>query len=102
MSIDLHRLVGICWVHQMGCRVAVDTEVSSDLLNFNATDEWKDASIYYHGYLCEFLFCSEGVKDLMEISVTFVRCEEASVDHDDSCGPWHFELEIGIVWDSHE
>ena len=38
----------------------------------------------------------------MEISVALVGFGEAPIDCDDARGSWHFELEVGVVWDRHE
>ena len=86
----------------MGCCVAIDAEISSDLLDFASTGEWENASVYHHGNFFEFLLCSEGVGDLVEVAVAFVWSEEESVDRDDSYGSWHLELEVCVVWDGHE
>ena len=56
----------------MSCRVTVDAEVSSDLLDFASTGEWEDAFVYHHGYLFEFLLRSKGVGNLMKIPVALV------------------------------
>ena len=72
VSVDPYRLVWVNWVHLVSCRVAVDAKVSGDLLEFAAAGDWENASVRHHGYLREFLLCSEGVRDLMKVSVAFI------------------------------
>src|SRR4051812_6374330 len=86
----------------MGDRVAVDTNVSSDLFYLAATGEWEDAPVYQHCYLLEFLLCTECVGDFVDVVVALILLEETSVGCDDPCGFWHLELYVCVVWDCHE
>ena len=86
----------------MCCRVTVDTEIACDLLEFASTGCWKKSHVGEHADFYEFLLCSEGVGDLVEILVASIRLDETSIDCDDSCWSGHLELEVSVVWDDHE
>src|SRR4051812_9100877 len=72
VSVDPHCFVWAYWVHLMGDSVTVDTEVSSDFLHLSSIGEREDAYVYHHSYFSEFLLCSKGIGQLVDISVAFI------------------------------
>ena len=45
---------------------------------------------------------SKCVGDFVEVAIALVRCGEASIDCDDSCGSWHLEFEVRIARNRHK